>query len=114
MIDEKKLIEELKKYEDFLYDLGELSMMSGATTAISIVKSQPKVGKWISVEERLPEQKGEYLVTYHPCYRDDIDTEFYNVGIDNFRNKTSWAKSKYRKVIAWQPLPEPYEVKDND
>ena len=29
MIDEKKLIEELREYEDALYDSGELAMMSG-------------------------------------------------------------------------------------
>ena len=71
--------------------------------------SQPKVSEWISVEEELPKEKGEYLVTYHPCYRDDIATQFCYVGIDNFRGKTSWTKSKYQKVIAWQPLPEPFK-----
>lgn len=118
MIDENKLIEELnrQKYILTFEDSNPIDegFNCGIDKAIQLVESQPKVGKWISVEERLPEQKGEYLVTYHPCYRDDIDTEFYNVGIDNFRGKTSWAKSKYQKVIAWQPLPEPYEVKDND
>lgn len=30
---------------------------------------------WIPVEERLPEEKGVYLVTYHPCYWDDVESE---------------------------------------
>lgn len=43
MIDENKLIEELKEYEDALYDLGELAMMGGVSGAILIVESQPKI-----------------------------------------------------------------------
>lgn len=43
MIDEEKLIEELREYEDALYDLGELAMMSGVSGAISIVENQPKI-----------------------------------------------------------------------
>lgn len=62
---------------------------------------------WISVEDRLPEEKGMYLVTYHPCYWDDVNPEV-EVGIDTFRGKTTWAKKKFQRVIAWQPLPEPY------
>lgn len=62
---------------------------------------------WIPVEERLPDQKGEYLVTYHPCYWDNVEKDV-KVGLDTFRGKNSWAKKKYQRVIAWQPLPEPY------
>lgn len=63
---------------------------------------------WIPCNERLPEEKGEYLVTYHPCYWDIVEPEV-RVGIDTFRGKTSWAKKKYQKVIAWKPLPMPWE-----
>ena len=64
--------------------------------------------QWIPVSDRLPEEKGEYLVTYHPCYWDDVEDEI-RVGIDTFRGRTTWAKKKYQRVIAWMPLPEPYE-----
>lgn len=63
---------------------------------------------WISVNERLPEEKGEYLVTYHPCYWDRVSEETC-VGLDSFRGKTSWAKHKFQKVTAWMSKPEPYE-----
>lgn len=63
---------------------------------------------WILCSEQLPSEKGEYLVTYHPCYWDRVEPEV-KVGIDTFRGKTSWAKKKYQKVIAWKPLPMPWE-----
>lgn len=63
--------------------------------------------KWIPCSERLPSEKGEYLVTYHPCYWDKVE-EDAKVGIDTFRGKSTWAKKKYQRVIAWQPLPQPY------
>lgn len=62
--------------------------------------------KWIPVSERLPEERGEYIVTYHPCHWDKVYDEIY-VGIDSFRGKTAWAKKKYQRVTHWMPLPEP-------
>lgn len=63
------------------------------------------MSEWISVKDRLPEQKGEYLVTYHPCYWDHVHEEI-RVGLDTFRGKSSWAKKKYQRVTHWMPLPE--------
>lgn len=63
--------------------------------------------KWIPVTEALPEEKGEYLVSYHPCHWNAV-SEKVVVGMDTFRGKTTWAKMKYQKVIAWMPLPEPW------
>ncbi len=65
---------------------------------------------WISVSERLPEEKGEYYVTYHPCYWDNVYDEVC-VGLDTFRGKTSWAQKKYQRVIAWKPKDAPYQPK---
>lgn len=69
--------------------------------------------QWIPCSERLPEEKGEYLVTYHPCYWDNVEDEI-KVGIDTFRGRTTWAKKKFQRVIAWMPLPEPYKEEAND
>lgn len=78
--------------------------------AIHDVKHAPTIEtepQWIPCSERLPEEKGEYIVAYHPCYWDDVEAEV-KVGVDSFRGKTSWAKQKYQRVIAWMPLPTPY------
>ena len=64
--------------------------------------------EWIPTSERLPNESGEYLVTYHPCYWDMVEDDI-KVGTDTFRGKTTWAKKKYQKVIAWMSLPEPYK-----
>lgn len=106
MIDEEKLIEAIieaypeecinKDYYNLICDI------------MDVINEQPKVNDWIPVEERLPDKKGLYLVSYHPCHWDNVWDEI-RVGIDTFMGKTSWAKRKYQRVIAWTPLPKPYE-----
>ena len=79
----------------------------GMITAIEM-KHDELMPKWIPVTEALPEEKGEYLVSYHPCHWNTV-SEKVVVGMDTFRGKTTWAKMKYQKVIAWMPLPEPWK-----
>lgn len=63
---------------------------------------------WVPISDRLPDKPGEYLVTYHPCYWDNIEDEL-KVGMDTFRGKTTWARNKFQKVVAWRELPAPYQ-----
>jgi hypothetical protein len=65
------------------------------------------VQEWIPVTERLPDEKGEYLVAFHPCWWDDVREAKTVVGTDTFRGKTTWAKKKFQRVTHWMPLPEP-------
>lgn len=64
--------------------------------------------KWIPCSERLPESKGKYLTTYHPCYWGMVE-DGLGMDVDTFQGKSSWAKREYHRVIAWMPLPEPYK-----
>lgn len=69
--------------------------------------------EWISVKDRLPEEKGQYIVAYHPCYWDDVDESKTVIGVDSFRKVTKghqWAKHKYQRVTHWLPYPAPPEV----
>ena len=54
--------------------------------------------EWISVEERLPEREGDYLV-WTDLYRGHAYTDYYVPGI-------GWDEYE---VLAWMPLPEPPE-----
>ena len=61
--------------------------------------------RWISVEERLPEEGATYIVTA-------LEGDRLHVTFAKWKNKykkfdMSGSRS-YWKVIAWRPLPEPY------
>ena len=82
---------------------------------------------WIPCSERLPEESGYYLVTYHdwsdgnflPKYDDtyvrrlhyQISEHF--VGWNYPKNVDDRAENDcHKEVIAWQPLPEPFKERD--
>ena len=84
-------------------------------------------GGWIACSERLPEESGYYLVTYHdwsdgnflPKYDDtyvrrlhyQISEHF--VGWNYPKNVDDIAENDcHKEVIAWQPLPEPFKERD--
>lgn len=54
---------------------------------------------WISINERLPQEKGWYLVTREDG-KVDLGYWFTNEG---------WKEGFNSKIIAWQPLPKPYK-----
>ena len=66
--------------------------------------------RWVSVDDRLPDSVGEFIVAYHPCYHAAVDENKTLVGMDSFRGKTAWAKRKYQRVTHWMPKPEPPKV----
>ena len=108
MIDEKKLIESFRASlntgrETFPIDL-----------IIERIEDQPKVGEWIPCSERLPNVE-DFIKAYR---RKKYSAEFI-VMIDGatrpttlyFRKTGKW-EDEYGnsyKVVAWQPLPEPYQ-----
>lgn len=112
LIDEKKLIEELRKYADELGTVrGEIELANGVLKAISIINEQPKVGEWIPVEERLPKHYGQYLITaindYEGIYMavSSYDSQYKSFSSDGVEDDNA---------IAWMDLPKMYEVKEND
>lgn len=119
MIDEKKLIEILTKWE---YDALPIER-DLIEAIIYLVEDQPKVGEWIPCSERMPEKEAkEYIkeqlngVGYlYPClltYKSP-NTEkihvvrfYYDVFQNWFVNSGEILCEKDR-CLAWQPLPEP-------
>ena len=67
-----------------------------------ILSEEPKTGKWIPVEERLPKYGDQVLI--YMC--DEPEIGRYRNG-KWFVNYRGWVDGD--DVIAWMPLPEPYQ-----
>ncbi|MBR5607735.1 MAG: DUF551 domain-containing protein [Bacteroidaceae bacterium] len=103
---EQSAAEVLQRYID-AYDM-----------AIAALREQPR---WISVEERLPEKNGRYLVI-HKFYSYNLQgifswTDCYDGVEEHLRGRAMWYDydSEYGDyatsgVTHWMPLPEPPEV----
>ena len=123
MIDEKKLIEQLKGYKS-KWKLAEPfheGIANGLQVAIEATEKQPKVGEWIPCSERLPKDSGDYFVWY-----DNGDDEEgcmvmnFDAGIGDFgywcdeydRDTLGFLDSEFiyfDSAVAWMPLPESYK-----
>ena len=109
MIDEKKLIKELSKNSVF-----EKITNAEGKNVFEIIKTQPQVGCWIPVSERLPEQTQD---EYYPISLVTLDNGDVCLGVYRYDDKEWYTRmsegetvyTKDHKVIAWMPLPEPYK-----
>ena len=62
------------------------------------LRAVPSAQQWIPVTERLPEEGNRYII-YHESFGIRIDT----------RVNGEWKTYGDDTVLAWMPLPEPYE-----
>jgi hypothetical protein len=105
MIDEKKLIEEVKSYFKMLIDKTDDDVdciLDYNKQICNIIESQLNVDKWIPVSERLPENKVNVLISKS---NGKVSIGFCNV------NYSEWREEGYiiSTPLAWKPLPEPYK-----
>lgn len=115
MIDEKKLVEELTSLLISSEMMGYLSAFDVVKDCIDIVEKQPQADKWIPCEERLP--KRNEVVLCWVVSTTIASGETYIIGsCDNgfwfLQSETIGIHSfpvKDYKVVAWQPLPQPYK-----
>ena len=119
MIDEKKLIEDLKKHFDALYkedgtllQSDHICISEDVEDIIKFINEQPKTD-WIPCEVELPKTNGVYQVireikegevTYH------IPTASYFDGQNTWHNDicVNFGRQNEQNVIAWQPI-QPYK-----
>lgn len=114
MIDEKKLIEEIKSLQVTVNGLragkGILREFEKQyrESILRIIEAQPKVGEWIPYSERLPEKTGYYLVQLSR----KLPNEDYADRIVVLYNGEDKEFMTYKRlIVAWMPLPEPYSPK---
>lgn len=82
--------------------------------------------RWIPVSEKLPEEYGEYLITWTTSQskrpfigisEGEVTSEYDH---EHNRFKFKWLLEDYVKnypdvkVIAWMPLPEPFEPQESE
>ena len=93
-----------------------------AAVAIGRLPSAQPEKRWIPCSERLPEQYGNYLVSYRT---DDFESDIGTFDPDRINSDTGewsacdangfyWVASKGLEVIAWMPLPEPYKAESEE
>lgn len=103
MIDESRLIDNLKKEWEELCDYSE-NVETLLEYVIRFIGSQPKIGGWIPCSERLSEVEQTVLLSLRSLdvsvgFRANTDGYFYTEGEGYVL---------YENVLAWQPLPEEY------
>ena len=107
MIDEKKLIAEIREYIDEYKELDMQGVRNlkwcAMMDALELVESQPKVGEWIPCSERLPEDEMDVELTYRGGMR---GVGFYMGGY--WRSTVTGMDID---VIAWKEPSEPWEGK---
>ena len=105
MINEKKLIDELKQS-------GMIADNEYGNAMIDMINSQPKIGGWIPCSERLPEKDGfSYPHAIAFAYEDNGWNMY--IAVYDFWEDKKWRMAhepikEIIGVVAWQPLPEEY------
>ena len=118
MIDEKKLIEDIEKEIEFAMKCNMPAMVAGMRQIASVIEEQPKIGEWIPCSERLPEMhredmdaEGEYYMISNPVIATDGQQIYIAEYEEDIGNMVGWHSldgEDYEGIIAWMPLPEPY------
>lgn len=140
MIDEKVLLQSRPEALNDKMDMNLQNQIGGYNNGwndclfyfIDIIKKQPKVGEWIPVTERLPEEHESAFAKYYGTdqwnnalwrtkSKEVLVSIEYNSGNRNVTTSCTmdgkWLIERRRvlhdlKVIAWMPLPDPMKEEE--
>ena len=123
---ERLIIMRDKYSKDTTYGKNHISAYNKALKIVQEVAEEYN-GGWIACSERLPEESGYYLVTYHDWSDGNFLPKYDNTYVRRLHYQISdhfvgWNYPKnvddraendcHKEVIAWQPLPEPFKERD--
>ena len=118
MIDEKKLISELRAYIDEYSGIDENGMHNlkwcAMMEALELVEQQDSVGDWKLCSEMLPMSNDDD--DFYDVVRVKFDNGVYGIGVYRLYDNEWWSRAdegqtyytKDNKVIAWAYLPDNY------
>ena len=129
MIDEKKLIEDIKGWQEDIHDneYDAIKYDFVFDRIYEMVEEQPKVdvpdanvGGWIPVSERLPSKeecekyRRKFLVTVNAADPTTMEMKYVHTTVRGKEvERWEWKDSiSPWDVKAWQPLPEPFKESD--
>ena len=112
LIEKEKAIGELMQQADAMKNWSDryADERKGILTAIRIIEIVPKVDaepKWIPCSERMPKQGQEVICQ---CRASIIEVLKLDANGDWYQDANHCYMSGF--VIAWMPLPKPYERKE--
>lgn len=93
----------------WLENASDDSIEHAINSNLEFIPSATPAQRWISVNEKLPKENGDYFVTVFIGIEIDTNKPVKEVSKDCFSLSDGW--SYYGEhVIAWRPLPEPYKA----
>ena len=116
-ISRQKVIDALRNYlvEKRCPDDGTLTcrlIENEVINKLPSVQPERKTGRWIPVSERLPDKRGDYLVTLCGNGEPWVEIALWNETFGGRWQMVLYNDVDYSdisNVIAWMPLPKPYQ-----
>lgn len=127
-----ELVNELRHFDEreFYSPNYEKKLLERAADTIEMLSAKAREQEWVPCEERLPEEEGNYLVTFgafaetingEKVVFGSIDGSVSEIGYGCYERDIFWHPTAFgwydlatatpfdkRAIIAWKPLPEPY------